>query len=298
VTGRAAGERPDGRSHDDSEDQSRARTGEGPGGARLSLAALAVALFVAALVPPLSSAARRVEAVEALQFALLAIGVPALVALAAPWRLLGLTGRSTGAADAEGHAVLERPKMADRVAATRRRHPESARSLVYLVLETAVVVAWRIPADVDALARHGWLSLVEAVTLVGPGIGLWLELVESPPFTPRLARPERIAVAAVAMWTIWVTAYLVGLSHASVYRAYVHVPGSDLSVSADQAIATGVLWFTSLCAFVPVIFSNLMIWLRSDEDLDDALHRLVRDERRRTTEWPAGEWSDGGRPSG
>jgi cytochrome c oxidase assembly factor CtaG len=132
----------------------------------------------------------------------------------------------------------------------------------------AAVVAWRVPASVDALARHGWLSVIEAVTLIGPGIGLWLELVGSPPFTPRLARPARIAVAAVAMWTIWVTAYLVGLSHASVYRAYGHGPG-DLSVSADQAVATGVLWFTSLCAFLPVIFSNFMAWLRSDEDSDD-----------------------------
>jgi cytochrome c oxidase assembly factor CtaG len=158
--------------------------------------------------------------------------------------------------------------------------------VAYLVLETAVVVAWRIPASVDGLARHGWLSLVEVVTLVGPGIGLWLELVESPPFTPRLARPKRMAVAAVAMWTVWVTAYMVGLSHASVYRTYVHAPG-NLSVSADQAITTGILWFTSLCAFVPVIFSNFMTWLRGDEDPDEALHRLVRDERRRSTHSPA-----------
>ena len=47
-------------------------------------------LLVGALVPPLSTVARRVEVLEALQFALLAIGVPALVVLGAPWRLLGL----------------------------------------------------------------------------------------------------------------------------------------------------------------------------------------------------------------
>jgi cytochrome c oxidase assembly factor CtaG len=254
----------------------------------VALAAAAAVLLVTALVPPLSSDARHVEALEALQFALLALGVPALVVLAAPWRMVGLRARLRTTADATGKALLERPSAVDRVAATRRRHLEPARSVAYLILETAVVVAWRLPASVDALARHGWLSLVEAVTLVGPGIGLWLELVGSAPFTPRLGRPKRIAVAAVAMWTIWVTAYLVGLSHASVYRAYAHVPGVDLSVQADQAIATGVLWFTSLCAFVPVIFSNLMIWLRSDEDPDEALHRLVRDERRGTTQAPAG----------
>jgi len=260
----------------------------------VALAAVAAVLLVTALVPPLSSEARHIEALEALQFALLALGVPALIVLAAPWRAFGLRAGSSTTPDATGTALLERPPTVDRVAAARRRHPGSARSVAYLILEMAVVVAWRIPASVDALARHGWLSVVEAVTLVGPGIGLWLELVWSPPFTPRLARPKRIAVAAVAMWTIWVTAYLVGLSHASVYRAYAHGPGGDLSVAADQAIATGVLWFTSLCAFVPVIFSNFMIWLRSDEDPDEALHRLVRDERWRTTPSPAGGGPAGG----
>ncbi len=156
------------------------------------------------------------------------------------------------------------------------------------------MVAWRIPPSVDALARHGWLSLLEAVSLMTAGVGLWLELVESPPFSPRLARPKRIALAAVAMWTIWVTAYLVGLSHASVYRSYAHVAGRDLSVSADQALTTGILWVTSLGAFIPVIFSNLVLWLRSDEDPDDALYRLVRDRRRSADPRSTGQSPDGG----
>ncbi len=69
---------------------------------------------------------------------------------------------------------------------------------------------WRTPVGVNALARHPWLVVVEAVTLVPLGMGLWLELVESPPLTPRLSRPHRVALAAVSMWTIWVLAYLVG----------------------------------------------------------------------------------------
>ncbi len=280
MNGGAADVRPGGGTHHPFPDPGGARLREGGNRARLVLAALGGVLLVTALVPPLSSVARRVEALEALQFALLAIAVPALVALGAPWRLLGLAARPTGAADAEGVSVLERPRVADRMAAAHRRHRVLGRSIAYVALEAVVVVAWRVPAGVDALARHGWLSLVEAATLVAAGIGLWLEMVESPPFAPRLSRPYRIAVAAVAMWTIWVTAYVVGLSHVSVYRSYAHVPGRDLSVSADQAITTGVLWFTSLCAFLPVIFANFMIWLRGDDDPDDALYRLVRDERR------------------
>lgn len=249
-------------------------------GGRDVLAVLAVVLLVAALVPPLSTKARTVEALEALQFALLALAVPALAVLGAPWRRLGLAAPPSARVDAEGVTVSERPGVADRVAAARRRHRHMGRSLSYVLADMAVVVAWRVPASVDALARHGWLSVVEAVTLVPAGIGLWLELVGSSPFAPRLDPPKRMAVAVVSMWVIWATAYVVGLSHGAVYTAFAHSAGQGLSVPADQAVTTGVLWFVSLCAFVPVVFTTLMVWLRSDDDHDDALYRLMRDEHR------------------
>jgi len=256
--------------------------GEQLGPARPALAVVGAVLLVSVLVPPLSTEAGRSEAFEALQFALLAVGVPALVASGAPWRRLRLATGPADDGDRDQRTDARSRRLVDRMAAARRRHRQPGRSLMYLVLDAAVIVAWRLPPSVDAVARHGWTAVIEALCLVGAGTGLWLELVASPPLVPRLDPPKRIAMAAVAMWTIWVTAYLVGLSHASVYRAYPHVTGRDLSVSADQALTTGVLWFTSLCAFLPVIFSNLITWLRTDEDPDDALYRLVRDGRRRT----------------
>ena len=132
---------------------------------------------------------------------------------------------------------------------------------------------------VDALARHRWLVLVEAATLVAVGVGLWLELVESPPLVPRLPRPGRVALAAVSMWTVWILAYLVGLSHASWYPAYPHHAGTGFSLSADQQLTTGMMWFVSACAFIPVVYWNLIRWLQSEEDPDDELHHLMRQER-------------------
>jgi cytochrome c oxidase assembly factor CtaG len=158
------------------------------------------------------------------------------------------------------------------------------------VLFLGAAVVWRIPATVDALARHPWLVAVEAVSLIGLSGGLWLELVESPPLTPRLSRPSRVALAAVVMWAIWILAYLVGLSHASWYHAYSHHAGSGLSLSADQQLTTGVMWFVSGCAFVPVVFWNLIRWLQAEEDPDEEMHRLVRTERIR------GRTVDGGSP--
>jgi cytochrome c oxidase assembly factor CtaG len=143
------------------------------------------------------------------------------------------------------------------------------------------VIFWRTPLSVDALARHPWLLAAEAVTLVAAGVGLWLELVESPPLTPRLSRPNRVALAAVSMWTIWILAYLVGLSHGPWYPGYAHQPGRGLSLSADQQLTTGTMWFVSGCAFVPVVFWNLIRWLQTEEDPDQELHHLVRLERTR-----------------
>ena len=39
------------------------------------------------------------------------------------------------------------------------------------------------------------------------------------------------------------------------------------------------MWFISGCAFVPVVFWNLIRWLQSEEDPDEELHRLLRQER-------------------
>jgi cytochrome c oxidase assembly factor CtaG len=246
---------------------------------RLVLCAGALVLLIASLVPPLAVSARRYEFVEALQFALLAVVVPVLLVSGLPWRLLGLAGPRSP----EEEGIMEVPSRSlrpvDRLALGRRRHPQALRSVAFASLYLTAVVAWRIPATVDALARHPWLVGVEAATLLVVGAGLWLELVESPPLTPRLSRPNRVALAAVSMWTIWVLAYLVGLSHGSWYHSYAHHPGVGFSLSADQQLTTGTMWLISGCAFIPVIFWNLIRWLQSEEDPDEELHRMVRHER-------------------
>ncbi|HTZ08253.1 MAG TPA: cytochrome c oxidase assembly protein [Acidimicrobiales bacterium] len=239
------------------------------------------AAALAVLVPPVVTEARRLEVAQAAQFVVLAVAVPALVVLGAPWHRLGLASGPGTVGDGEDSTGPGRPRLLDTVAGARRRHRGAGRALGFLAVEVAAVVGWRSKAAVDALAAHGWLVGVEALTLAVAGVGLWLELVVSPPLVPRLSRPMRIALAAVAMWTVWVTAYLVGLAHGQAYPAFHHAAGRGLSVFADQAVTTGVLWFGSLCAFVPVVFANLVQWLRAEEDPDEALHRLLHHERRR-----------------
>jgi cytochrome c oxidase assembly factor CtaG len=253
-----------------------------PGGTgRSALLLTALVLLVASLVPPVATEARRYEVAEAIQFCLLLVAIPALVVLGAPWRRLGLAGSEVRAPDDGGAtAAAPAPRLpVDRLARGRHRHPEVWRSAGFFGLYLAGAVLWRTPPAVNGLARHPWLVVVEVVTLVAVGTGLWLELAESPPLAPRLSRPHRVALAAGSMWLVWVLAYLVGLSHVSWYHAYPHHPGSGLSLSADQQLTTGMMWFISGCAFIPVVFWNLVRWLQSEEDPDEELHHLLRQER-------------------
>jgi cytochrome c oxidase assembly factor CtaG len=248
-------------------------------------------LMVVFLVPPLSVWARRFEFVEALQFTIFAIVVPVLFVAGSPWRLCGLATQVQPEVAALMTGAGAGLPPVDRLALARVRHPDAYRSVFFGLLFLVGAVLWRIPPTVDALARHPWLVVVEAIVLLVVGAGLWLELIESPPLTPRLTRPHRIALAAVCMWTVWVLAYFVGLSHGSWYHAYSHHPGGTLSLSADQQLTTGTMWFVSGCAFIPVVFWNLIRWLQSEENPDQELHRLMREERTR------GRSLDGGRTS-
>jgi cytochrome c oxidase assembly factor CtaG len=233
---------------------------------RTASSGIAALLIVAVLVPPFTRWAHSYEWVEALQFAALGVVAPALLTAGAFFRSVGLGS------------------FADHLGELRRRHPEPSRTAVFVGIELVAFVAWRTPATVDWIAGSSWRAMLEALVLLPAGVGFWLECIESPPLSPRTTRPIRIVVAAAGMWTIWVLAYLVGLSHAAWYRAYPHSAGAGLSLAADQQVTTGILWFVSACTFIPVIFWNLVLWLHSEEDPDQELYRLAKVERRRNVD--------------
>lgn len=245
------------------------------------------------LAPPLGDLARRYVSVQAVQFTVLAIVAPGLIVLAAPWSLHRVEApRVERTGDGLGIVLLA---TTTRWAEGRLRHRRPLRSVGFLVLSCGTTVMWRVPAAVDALQRSWGLSLLEAVSLLLPGMLLWLEMVPSPPFTPRSAYPGRIGLAAVAMWTVWTIAYLLGLSHAAWFTAYTHEPGAGFSLVADQQLAAGILWVVPAGVYIPVIFASLITWLSNSEDPDDELRQIVKAERRRS-QWstPRRGGSDGG----
>jgi cytochrome c oxidase assembly factor CtaG len=241
------------------------------------LSALGIALVLASLLPPVMTLAHRYIFAESLQFAMFGLAGPALIVLGAPWRMLRLSrGAGITQAGEDGGA----PGPMDRLADVRRHHTSFLRATGFLVAFMLVAATWRLPPVMDALTRHPALVAAELVTLLPAGVGVWLELVESPPLRPRLPHPQRAAVAALAMWSTWIAAYVLGLSNGAVFRAY-DPAGGILSAAADQEITAGLVWAVAGLCFVPVIYATLAGWLRDSDNPDEELQRMVRDEKHR-----------------
>jgi cytochrome c oxidase assembly factor CtaG len=218
---------------------------------RLWFAAVAAVLVVASLLPPADALERRYLFAESIQFCVFALAAPALAVLAVPWSMV-----SPGAGRLRGRAEVNR--------STRRLSPFTT-SGCYLIAWVVACVAWRLPPVLDGLARHPVLAVPEAVTLCAAGTGLWLVLAGPPPLAPRLTRPQRAVVAALAMWSIWVIAYILGFARDSVVHAY-DGAGSHLVTVADQEITAFVLWAAAAAAFLPVVFTAVLTWLRDGSE--------------------------------
>ena len=222
-------------------------------------------MVVVALVPPLGDRGPPDRVRPALQFSLLAIALPALVALGAPWRRLRLAGRAPDAA-----------RLADRLADRRRRHRELAWSLGFIACDLVVGGAWHTPARWPRrpVTVAGAVEAVTPAASSGSGSGSswwrrrrWCrgrDTCGAPCWPPS-------PCGCSGSWPTWS-----GLSNHGFYRSFHHVAGG-LSAAADQQIASAVLWFAATVAFVPVIFWNALQWLKTEEDPDTELQALARE---------------------
>ncbi|MGB6453625.1 MAG: cytochrome c oxidase assembly protein [Streptosporangiaceae bacterium] len=215
------------------------------------LAPVAVVVAVAVTVPPLASDARQDVVVQALQFVVFAAVAPALL-------VLGLPTWFTRA---------DRPRAVQ----PQRTDRAGLRVVMCLLPCLALVITWRLPAVLGALARSPALTALELLTLLASGAALWRELtgfgslVRDP-----LPRPLRAAMAAVAMWTIWAIAYVTGMSAGGATPAAAGVVRSV----ADRQLAVAVLWAVPALCYVPVVFVIAMSWF-SDRDNPDAEARQM-----------------------
>jgi hypothetical protein len=250
------------------------------------LAPAAVVLAIVAALPPAGSHARQDASVQALQFVIFAVPVPALLVLGiASWRGQAARrgwgpgtspGRRKRAAE-PGLRLLARRAATDRRAAgaaaargagTDRRAAGAAAAKVLLFV--ALVITWRLPAVLGALARHPALTAAEMVTLACAGAAVWIDLTAAPPSRRPLPRPLRAAMAAAAMWTIWIAAYITGMSGATSIPA--GPAGHAVTAATQRQFGVAVMWAVPAIFFVPVVYGMLIRWLGEPDDPDAGLH--------------------------
>jgi cytochrome c oxidase assembly factor CtaG len=207
------------------------------------LAAVALSLLMA--LPPIGSYARHDEVAQALQFVVFAAAAPALLVLGWP----GLPVRASRSVLSVWRWLRVPPALAGWPA---------ARISAGLLPSLGLVILWRVPVVLATLARDPALTALELVTLVAAGCALWAELAGPHIARDSLPRPVRAAMAAVAMWSIWVIAYITGMSTTGLVRAQAAVP--------DHQLAVGVMWAVPAVCYLPVIFATMTSWLGGREE--------------------------------
>jgi Cytochrome c oxidase caa3 assembly factor (Caa3_CtaG) len=214
------------------------------------LAGAASVLAVVTVLPPVATWARQYAFAQALQFTVFAVITPALLALGMPLR-----GRRRGRAEHAGATMSP-----VRVAAGR------------LVPFIAVAITWRLPPLLEALATHPGLSAAELVTLAVTGLGVWLAISGRAPLT-QLPRPLRGAMAAAAMWTIWIIAYITGMSSVTLLPRN-PAAANIISAAADRQLAAAALWAVPAICFAPAVYFLLISWLGERDELESQQHGL------------------------
>ncbi len=228
---------------------------------RIWLAAAGAVLAVVALLPPVQAYAQHYAFVQALQFVIFAVIAPALLVLGRPWHI--------GAASA-WHLPASGGAFTQAGDGTRPGRHAAARAASRLLAFLALVITWRLPAVVNAVARDPGVMVAEMVTLLAAGSGVWLELAGPANLQRRIARPLRAAMAAIAMWTIWVIAYVTGMSSASLLLPSDQVT-RVLGRAADLQLAVGIMWAVPAICFMPVIYGTVTAWLGERDDPDQEL---------------------------
>jgi putative membrane protein len=194
-----------------------------------------------------------------IQHILLAFTAPPLLVLAAPWLDLR-----------RGLPAPVRRIFARAVQTVRRRPALRGTAAVLggpwlaVLAFNAAMVFWHLPGPFDLALRnqtvHIWL---EHGSFFGLGLLLWLQILDSPPFHPRLQPLGRVSI------TLFTNAVMVGVSITLVlfshdlYPAYAHVPHLLFSQYSDQQVAGSALWVCGEFSLGPAVYWNVALWMRS-----------------------------------
>jgi cytochrome c oxidase assembly factor CtaG len=233
-----------------------------------------------ALLSPLGYWSQRVIWARSLQDLLLANVAPALIVLGAPWLALRRSVRPPGGVPGIRHGG----EGAEAAAQPAAGWPVA--SVVVLAAFSVGWCAWHLSVPYDAALAHPLVYGAEIVTYLGLGMLLWLQLVGSRPFAPRLPplRGVMALTATVAVGTVLAMVLVFGSRIA--YPSYVTGQHQTVSVLSGQQLAGAVLWVLMLPSYLITSIALLVRWLHEEDTnaISAGLDRLLKPAR---PTWPS-----------
>jgi len=222
-----------------------------------------LAIVIVALEGPVDDNSSTLLWVHMLQHVLLLSIAAPLIALGAPWMSIWRP-LPLGLRRAVARAVARSPALAPlRWLGRSLGSPWPA-----LVVCSANLVIWHIPAVYDFALRHEGVHMLEHVTFIAFGVLLWIQMFESPPMRARLALSVRVYYVLAFDVVCWLLSLVLAFASHPLYPAYAHLahrPGG-LSALADQQIAGGVMLGLGSLAATLYVFYGLYRWLGAPRD--------------------------------
>jgi cytochrome c oxidase assembly factor CtaG len=204
-----------------------------------------IATVVLALDTPIDAYADRLFWMHMVQHVLLLTVAPPLLVLGRAWpRLwqpLPVRVRRTAARVFAAGAPLTHPAVA-------------------LVLLSATLGAWHVPALYDATLRNDLVHQLEHLSFVVTAILFWAPIVGAPPLRTRLDDATRCLYLVLAMIPGWILAIVLAFARTPLYSYAGHRPGG-ISALADQQLAAGVMWVPGSLVYVIAACWALYSWL-------------------------------------
>ena len=239
-----------------------------------------LAVLLLAVVSPLDYWADDYFFVHMLQHLLLMFAAPTLVVAGAPWQplLAGLPG--TAGRTATAAVLRDRWSRPLRAVAGFLLRP-----WVSVILFSAVMLAWHIPALFDLAARNQAVHIwVMHASFFLAGVLFWLQFIPSPPFRSRMPLLGRAAaLLATNVVMIFIAMALSIFANHSIYAPYDHVPGVTLPPFADQQIGAAILWVCGDFWALPTMIITIRKLLSDETGIGTALDRFVRSGSRGAT---------------
>jgi putative membrane protein len=210
---------------------------------RLVAFAGGIAVVVAALVSPIDELAEQLLVMHMVQHVLLLDVAPILL-------IVGLT------------KVLLRPATR-RLHAIERRAGWLAGPVFAVVLYSAGMWLWHVPALYDAAARHAAIHVLEHMTFATIGLLYWWQLLSPIPTRLRRDGMAPIAYMVTTKATVGLLGIALTFAPSALYPYYEHQPNWwGLSAHTDQALAGVVMALEQSIVMgiaLVVLFSHMLV---------------------------------------